>query len=285
MVAFGTLGSREMTVGSDLDLLFLYDHDRGATESDGPRPLAPGDYFARLCRRLIGAIASPTAEGRLYEVDMRLRPSGNAGPIACSLDAFEAYHRDNAWTWERQALTRARVVHADGDLGETFAAAARAVLVQPRARGALAADVAAMRERIRRERGGGGVRSIGHMRGGLLDIEFIAQFLQLLHAADTPDVLARDPLSVFAVAGAEGLIGRDIADELTEAAALWRNLDGLLRLTVEGDFADANATASFRRVAGRSCGAAVFDALADSVDETARRTARHFDALLGPAAG
>ena len=284
LVAFGKLGSREMTARSDLDLLFLYDHEPGAAQSDGPRPLAPSAYYARLCRRLIGAIGAPTAEGALYEVDMRLRPSGNAGPIACSLDAFVNYHRAEAWTWEHQALTRARVICAEGGLGERFDEERRAVLTRPRDRGALAADVAAMRARIRREHGGGGVWNVKNTRGGLLDVEFIAQFLQLLHAAETPEILAADPVSVFGAAAAQGVLDSAAASELADAARLWRNVQGILRLALEGDFVEREANAAFKSVAGRSCGRVVFDALIDSMEETAERTARHFDALLGGAA-
>ena len=109
-----------MTPGSDLDLLFVYDCPTGVEQSDGKRPLSPGHYYSRLCQRFIGAIAAPTGEGTLYDVDMRLRPAGNAGPIASSLEAFKKYQQNDAWTWEHQALTRARVVFAEGELEDRF---------------------------------------------------------------------------------------------------------------------------------------------------------------------
>ena len=281
VVAFGKLGSREMTVGSDLDLMFLYDADPGAERSDGRRPLAPGAYYGRLCRRLIAALTAPTAEGSPYDVDMRLRPSGAAGPIACSLAAFAAYHEKEAWTWERQALTRARVVLSTGGLGEEFEHARLDVLARPRERGALAADVAAMRERIRSERGGGGGRwSVRHMRGGLLDVEFIAQFLQLLHAAEAPDVLARDSISVFGAAGARGLVDAGAARELAEAAALWRNLEGVIRAAVGARAEGEEAEGAIENLLARSSGKAVLDALVESMRDTAERVARRFDELV-----
>ena len=97
-----------MTAASDLDLILLYDFDDEATASDGPRPLPGGQYYARLTQRLLAALSAPTAEGTLYEVDFRLRPSGKSGPLATHIDAFAAYQAKEAWTWEHMALTRAR---------------------------------------------------------------------------------------------------------------------------------------------------------------------------------
>ena len=282
VVAFGKLGSREMTTNSDLDLMFIYDHDRGACESEAAGKC--DQYYIRLFRRFIGAITASTAVGKLYEVDMRLRPSGNAGPIASSLRAFVNYQHSDAWTWEHQALTRARVVYAEGDLGERLNAVFESVLRQPRESGMLADEIVRMRDRIRREHAGGNIWSIKHMRGCLLDVEFIAQFLQLLHAAKTPEILAGDPISVFEAAGAHALIDPDTARELVQATRLWRNLQGILRLTVGETFAEEHATPALASVIGRSCGRAVFESLVESMKETAVSTARHFDALLDTSA-
>ena len=275
VVAFGKLGSREMTVNSDLDLMFLYDHAPEAVESDGRRPLDVTRYYARLCRRLISAVTALTPQGKLYDVDMRLRPSGNAGPIACSLTGFEDYQRTRAWTWEHQALTRARIIYAEDDLGERFERIQRAVLCIPRSRGKLAADVTDMRERMRREYGGG---SIKHMPGGLVDIEFIAQFLQLLHASAAPEILCGDVLSVYGSAGALGLIDDETARDLSEAATLWRNLQGMMRLTI-GDETVENAAV------GRFGGKLVTDALSESIEDVAHRVAQHFATIVGGNAG
>ena len=283
VVAFGALGSREMTAGAELDLLLLYDYDADAAESDGARPLAPGDYYARLCRRLIAAAAASTAEGAPWRIDLRSRPSGNAGPLACSLDAFERHQRSRTRTWEDQALTRARVVYDEGGLGRRFDEEKRAVLTRPREAAALAHDIAETRERLRRDRGGD-AGSIEHRRGGLLDVESAAQFLQLAHAARVPEILAGDPVSVFAAAGEHGLIDPDAARDLVEAARLWRNLQGILHLTTGVDTVEGETTDAFRNVVGRSCGKLVFDALIESIEEAAARAERHFDALLETAA-
>src|SRR5207302_7383532 len=131
VVAMGRLGSREMSLASDIDLIMIYDAPEDSLGSIGPRPLALSTYYARLSQRLISAITAPTAEGRLYEVDMRLRPSGESGPIALSLAAFAHYQRQEAWTWEHMALTRARPVAGDPALCERAAAAIGAALRQP----------------------------------------------------------------------------------------------------------------------------------------------------------
>src|SRR5207302_5313817 len=112
----GKLGGREMTASSDLDLVFVYDAPAGVEVSDGAKPLPTPLYFARLAQRLIAALTTPTAAGALYEVDMRLRPTGNKGPVAVSLKSFARYHAKDAWTWERLALTRARVLLAPDQL-------------------------------------------------------------------------------------------------------------------------------------------------------------------------
>ena len=116
ILGMGKLGSRELTAGSDVDLILLYDHKANAEESDGPKPLAPSHYFTRLTQRLIAAVSAPTAEGVLYELDLRLRPSGNKGPVATHIESFCKYQRQEAWTWEHMALTRARIVAGDAEL-------------------------------------------------------------------------------------------------------------------------------------------------------------------------
>ena len=282
LVAFGKLGSREMTIQSDLDLLFLYDHDAAATESDGRRPLTSSQYYARLCRRLISAITSPTAEGKLYDVDMRLRPSGNSGPIACSLEAFVRYQQSSAWTWEHQAMTRARVILAEGDLDACFETVKLSVLARPRDPASLAGDVADMRQRLQREHGCSARGSIKLMPGGLMDVEFVAQFLQLLHGAEFPEILLGDPIAVFEAAAARGLVDAGVASEISEAARLWRNLQGILRLTTGQDSMKPDAGGDPLSVVRRLYGSLFLESFNELVVETAERVARHADTLLGP---
>ncbi len=149
VLAMGKVGGAEMTASSDLDLIVIYDVDPDQTMSSGTgRPLGAGQYYNRLTQRLITAISAPTPEGMLYEVDMRLRPSGNAGPVATSLEGFAAYQKDRAWTWEHMALTRGRIVSGPARLSDKINAIIVDVLCQPRDRVALAKDVVEMRERI-----------------------------------------------------------------------------------------------------------------------------------------
>jgi [glutamine synthetase] adenylyltransferase / [glutamine synthetase]-adenylyl-L-tyrosine phosphorylase len=281
VIAFGKLGSREMTVSSDLDLMFVYDCPPETAESDGRKPLSPGQYYARLCQRFIGAIAAPTGEGKLYEVDMRLRPAGDAGPIASSFAGFIKYQKSEAWTWEHQALTRARVICAEGDLGARFEEVVRSVLTAPRDAEKLASDVAEMRNRLRKEHGTDDVWSVKHLRGGLVDIEFIAQYLQLRHAAEVPEILAGDTASVLNVAGERGLIDQAVAADLTAATLLWRNLQGILRLTVDGKFDPANAAPALKSAIARACAEVDFDALTQTMQQSAAWTAKYYDAIFG----
>lgn len=147
VIAMGKLGSREMTATSDLDLIVVYDAE-GAEASTGPKPLAISVYYARLTQALLSAITVPTAEGALYEVDMRLRPSGRQGPVATSIKAFAEYQKNEAWTWEHLALTRARVVVGGAALVRDVDTAIRDALCQPHDPAKVAADIADMREKL-----------------------------------------------------------------------------------------------------------------------------------------
>ncbi|MFC0010371.1 bifunctional [glutamine synthetase] adenylyltransferase/[glutamine synthetase]-adenylyl-L-tyrosine phosphorylase [Devosia nitrariae] len=197
LLAFGKMASREMTATSDLDFILLYDAPLDA-ESNGERPLATSQYYTRLTQRLVAAITAPTAEGVLYEADMRLRPSGNAGPLATSLSGFISYHRDNAWTWEHLALSRARVILADNDLGTDIDAAISEAFARPRDAAKTIDDVVSMRALMARERPAKHDFDLKLVDGGLVDLEFIAQSAQLVAGrtiarpqAPVAEVLAR----------------------------------------------------------------------------------------------
>lgn len=232
VVAFGKLGGSEKTPTSDMDLAFVYDCDEGAQASDGDKPLSVSQYFARLCQRLINALSAPTAEGALYEVDMRLRPSGNAGPIATTLATFKAYQEKDAWTWEHMALTRARAITGPVDLKANIEAVIKSILSSPRDPDKLVVDVADMRARMDEERHTDVPWSIKNYRGGLVDIEFISQYLQLRHGHAHPEILnANTHAALVNLKDAEILDG-PTADGLIHALDLWQSLQGLLRLTV-----------------------------------------------------
>ena len=234
ILAMGRLGSREMSPASDLDLILIYDAPEGSDTSDGARPLAISTYYARLCQRLIGAITAPTAEGRLYEVDMRLRPSGASGPIATSLAHFALYQRESAWTWEHMALTRARPVAGDARLCRRIEMAVTAALGKARDPDRLVSDVADMRRRIAGEHPRPTAFDLRNRRGGLVDLEFIAQYLMLREAARTPQVLRRDIGGALAALGDAGILEPRAAQGLGDALALLRAVRVFLTLLFDG---------------------------------------------------
>ncbi len=236
VIAMGKLGGREMTAGSDLDLIIVYDADVSAEMSDGAKPLSLNQYYARQAQRLISALSAPTTEGVLYDVDMRLRPSGSKGPVAASLSSFRAYQTDSAWTWEKLALTRARAVCGDAGLMAELEATIRSALCTPRDAAATRADVLDMRKLMLKEQGVAGLWDIKRARGGLVELEFIAQTLQLLHAPSNPQVLDTNTLAAIAKLAAAGLLEQRHADALKQAGKLYHRLTQVLRLCVDGAY-------------------------------------------------
>ncbi|MGV8855309.1 MAG: bifunctional [glutamine synthetase] adenylyltransferase/[glutamine synthetase]-adenylyl-L-tyrosine phosphorylase [Devosia sp.] len=211
LLAFGKMASHEMTVASDLDFILLYDAAEG--ESDGVKPLSTNQYYTRLTQRLVSAVTAPTAEGVLYEADMRLRPSGNAGPLATSLAGFIGYHRDNAWTWEHLALSRARVVLADDNFGFAINGAITEIMSRPRDAAKTIDDVVAMRARMAKERPARHEFDLKMAEGGLVDLEFIAQSGQLV-AGQTIALPQAGTAAVLARLGDTGLVpaGKRLTD-------------------------------------------------------------------------
>jgi glutamate-ammonia-ligase adenylyltransferase len=242
VVAFGKLGGREMTAASDLDLILLYDFDDDAGSSDGPRPLAGAQYFARLTQRLLAALSARTAEGSLYAVDFRLRPSGRSGPVATHIDAFAHYQRNEAWTWEHMALTRARPIAGDGPLMARAAREIAAVLSCRRDPAKVAADVLEMRAMVEAVKGGEGAWDLKQAPGGLVDIEFIAQLLQLIHAAEHPAILSTETEAALTAAAKAGLLPAGEAETLLAALRLYQALTQVLRLCLDGPFEPAAAS-------------------------------------------
>lgn len=233
VLALGKLGGREMLPHSDLDLIFIYEHGAEAEGSEGgARSLAPSEYFIRLSHQVVAALTTPGRDGRAFEVDMRLRPSGNKGPVAVRLSAFARYHAEEAWTWERMALTRARVIAGPGALTRQIELALDAALTAPRDAAAVLRDAAQMRARMLRELPGDGPWDVKGMPGGLVEVEFIAQALTVAHAAAHPRLLRRTTRHVLAELGRAGLLGEREAATLIQAERLWRAMLGLLRLTV-----------------------------------------------------
>jgi [glutamine synthetase] adenylyltransferase / [glutamine synthetase]-adenylyl-L-tyrosine phosphorylase len=201
VLALGKLGGRELGYASDLDLVFVY---RADGESDGPRPLPVVTYMTRLAQRLMGALHAMHPGGRLYEIDTRLRPSGSQGLLVSSLAAWQRYHREGVQPWERQALTKLRPVAGDPEVGAAAEALAHVCVYgaapDRAAVAALAAAVTAMRDRIERELSGAHGRDLKTGRGGLIDVEFASQFLQLAHGHAEPALRTTSTLAALRAA-------------------------------------------------------------------------------------
>ncbi|MFO1088281.1 MAG: bifunctional [glutamine synthetase] adenylyltransferase/[glutamine synthetase]-adenylyl-L-tyrosine phosphorylase [Hyphomicrobiales bacterium] len=281
VVAMGKLGGREMTATSDLDLMLIYDHPAGADYSDGPRPLSVNQYFTRLTQHLITALASGTAEGVLYPVDMRLRPSGNKGPVATHIESFRSYHQGSAWTWEKMALTRARPVAGDRSLMQDTEAAIRAALVASRDDRATREDIVGMRRLMVSELGTRGMWDLKQARGGLVEVEFIAQGLQILNAARDPTVLDRNTVGALTRLRDAGVLDRYDHDALREAATLYQRLTQVLRLAIDEAFVPQNAPEGLRRLVAQAAATPDFATAEALVAETQEKVAAHFDRLIG----
>ena len=285
VLALGKLGSREMTASSDLDLVFIDsvpEGDAGAM-SDGEKPLAATQYFARLSQRLINALTALTSEGLLYEVDMRLRPSGTKGPIVSTLEGFIQYHASSAWTWERMALTRARTLFGPDELRADITAAITDTLTTPRDPDGLLRDVAGMRDRLDSERHTKSLWALKNLRGGIVDIEFIAQYLTLKHAPEMPEILGRDTRGMLDAMTEAKRLDSATGQTLTGALELWQGLQGLLALTIEGEITperENEISSALQEDLVRTGGAKDFRELEATVKSTAGAVYGIFQALI-----
>ena len=239
VLAMGRLGSRELSAGSDLDLIFLYDHDSGAEYSNGVKPLPVSQYFTRLTQRLTAAMSAPTAQGVIYELDFRLRPSGNAGPLATHVNSFVRYQQQKAWTWERQALTRARLIAGDKSMCDRLEVQIADLIARPNESDSLKSDISAMRYRIEKEKGSDNPWDCKNVAGGLTDVDFIAQWV-VLETATMPDPSSRNARSIL-LSSRGDLIGEEDCDLLLAALELYNTVLQLLRscLDTQMDPADA----------------------------------------------
>ncbi|MGQ3357041.1 MAG: bifunctional [glutamine synthetase] adenylyltransferase/[glutamine synthetase]-adenylyl-L-tyrosine phosphorylase [Phreatobacter sp.] len=282
VVAMGKLGGREMTAGSDLDLILLYDHDPKESASDGPRPLSGGHYFARLTQRLISALSAPTSEGVLFDVDLRLRPSGRSGPVATHIDGFRSYQVKEAWTWEHMALTRARVIAATPGFETEVTEAIRRVLTTRRPAKATLADIVDMRSAIAEDKGDDNRWDLKYARGGLIDIEFIAQALQLVHGHRHPEILDTNTVRVLDKAAAAGLLKPTEGDVLRSACRFYQRLTQILRLCLVEGFDPQTAAPGLKRLLARAGELPDFATVDAHLAEVQRQVRKAFVAVVGP---
>jgi glutamate-ammonia-ligase adenylyltransferase len=280
ILAMGRLGSREMTATSDLDLILLYDFDPEAPDSDGPKSLHGSQYFARFTQRLISAFTTRTNYGVLYEIDMRLRPSGRAGPLASHIDSFAEYQEREAWTWEHMALTRARVISASPEFRKRIESLIRAALTRPRDPVGIAHDVADMRRAIAVEKGENDIWDLKYAAGGIVDIDFIAQYLQLVHASAKPEILDVSTQQVLDNAEQLGVLARASADVLRAAARLYHDLTQILRLCVTEKFKPETAGDDLLQVLARAGDAPDFSWLEARIKETQAEVRRVYRSVV-----
>ena len=222
IIAYGKLGGKELGYASDLDLVFLYDDDDQKTS----------EHYTRLGRRVSSWLSTLTSSGRLYEVDLRLRPDGDAGLLAVTIGAFEHYQLEQAWTWEHQAITRARHVAGDPTIGQRFESVRQNILLRERDPDTLRQEICAMRQRMLAGHPNPTADfDLKHDRGGMVDVEFIIQFLILLHARQHAVLLQNlGNTALLQHAADAGLINTGLASQVAQAYRLYRKRQHALRL-------------------------------------------------------
>ena len=279
VIALGKCGGREMTARSDLDLMTLYRSDDPAVMS-ARRGWGAETFYGRFTQRMIAALSSPTSEGGLYEVDMQLRPTGSKGPVAVSLAAFETYYEKEAETWEMLALTRGRVVWATtGSFHRLAGDALDRALRRPRDRARTAADVREMRALIARERPPQGPWDLKLNPGGLVDVEFVAQYLQLLHAAEGGPLRANTGDALDALARA-GLADARLLGELSDSWRLQQDLAQLLKVALEDEDDPDREPGAFKALLARAGQAPDFKTLKARLAKARAATRAAYDKLL-----
>ena len=289
VVLLGKAGGRETMYGSDLDLMLIYDHPETVAESRGARRMPAGLWFVRAAHAVVAAITARGIDGPLYEVDMRLRPSGNKGPVAVSLSSFERYHAEDAWTWERMALTRARVIAGPAHLVRRIEATIRDTLRSAGDPRTIRDDVRDMRQRLARDMPPKGAWDVKYRVGGSMEVEFVAQTLQLIAARDHPEVLDVSTGSALAKLTEAGLLDRADSELLIGAGLLWRTMQGMLRVlvgrSVPEDIAPSTALPLMHAVRAMGIDVADIAGLRRHIDEVGTSVRAVFERVVGPLSG
>ena len=281
VIAMGKLGAEELTFGSDLDLVFVYD-DRGeAKKSDGAASLQIGPYYSRLSQRFISAVNTLTSEGQLYEIDMRLRPSGNKGTVAVPLSAYSAYMKNDAWTWEIMAATRGRIIAGPDDLQNRLLDVLYDVVLRPRDTEELRLSVLDMRRRIYKQHGTRDMWTIKHVRGGLVDLEFLIQYLILAHASEKPAIVRGHVGAAMDRLHEAGLLTDVQHRDLVAANRVFKATQTLLRLCFHHGFKEESASEDFRHLAAEVIGGGDFDGVKEIIRKAEADVLAAFRDILG----
>ncbi len=274
VLGMGSLGAGRLTSRSDLDLIVIYD-PAGVEMSDGPRQLASRTYYARLTQALVTALSAPMSEGKLYEVDMRLRPSGNQGPVATSLESFRLYQREEAWTWEHLALTRARVVAGASDLGQVVEAFRRLLLAEKGDPERVIEGVVDMRTRLADAKPGKSAWDAKNGPGYLQDIELVASAGALI--AGSPHIR---PDLQFPEAVAHGWPSDEQAATLAESYDLLRKLQIASKLLSDTAVSPDELGQGSMRFLLQTCGADSVEQLEQTIHSHAESAEKCIDTAL-----
>ncbi len=280
VLAMGKLGGFEMTASSDLDLILIYDFNQEQTQSDGKKPLSPTQYFSRITQRLISALSAPTAEGELYEVDMRLRPSGRAGPVATQLNSFIDYQNNKAWVWEHLALTRARCLTGTDELRNKLTKTIKEVISKERDTETLRNEVRDMREKIAKEKGTDNIWDIKQVRGGQVDVEFICQYLQLNLASKSPEIINSNTVISLQQVEKSGLIEQETIHTLVEASHFYTDLIQVIRLCTEKGFNPETASMGLKLRLAKTANVETYDELVEKLTSTQKQVKLIFDQIF-----
>jgi len=283
VVGMGRLGSRDLTAGSDLDLIFLYRHDQDAEGSDGEKSLYPQQYYVRLVQRLIAAMSAPTAEGVVYELDFRLRPSGNSGPLATHFDSFCKYQREEAWVWESQALVRARPVCGNGDLMSDIAEQISDILSRQTDLVKLTREVKDMRTTLDKEKPGANAFDVKLAKGGLIDIEFISQWGLLANPEIAAELPERSTLTVIENLP-PSVLDPEAANRLKSAWLTYNSVLQIQRVCLDGGFDPDDGEKGFSTILAEQTGEPDIKTLKVALEDTQKSVRKIFNQLLAPPA-
>ncbi len=249
---WGKLGGLELAADSDLDLMIVYEPDANIEYSSGPRELSAETYFAKITQKLINALSVETSEGPLYEVDMQLRPSGKKGPVAVRFSSFENYYQSEAWTWEFQALTRLMPVAGDAGLCDKIIATKIKHLQSLSDREKIAHDIIDMRQKIRDNHRPRGDWDLKRLMGGIVDLEFIAQYYQLMHGIEHCEIYDANTLAAIQKFANAGIIDNELAQRLIHSGRALSKTRQILSIIAGPDFDAKTATEATKSTIARA---------------------------------
>jgi glutamate-ammonia-ligase adenylyltransferase len=253
VIGMGKMGGFELNYHSDLDIIYVYDRQG---ETDGDKRISNREYFAKLGQKIISILTTQTREGYVYKIDTRLRPSGNAGPLVTALDSFESYHREEAHIWERQALTKARVVLGDEALKKSIEEIITDTVYGTGADDSVRSEIHRLRMRMETEiaRESEGSYNIKTGRGGMVDVEFIVQYLQLEHGRDCPGIRSTNTLMALQAIHERGIIPADDYNTLHNGYRCLRRLENRLRIIHDHSMNDLGGSREYLRKLARRLG-------------------------------